>query len=268
MLNRYSTYTKSPFLTEIELQQIAPSVFAVDHSKELSTKYTQIPTIEAVRTLVDMGFGVVKAEQSTCRDEGKKAHVKHMLRLRQRGSVEVGGIHPEIVLINSHDGKSSYQLRAGLYRLVCSNGLVVGNDLFCHKVRHQGDIISEVIQHSQQIVNMFPEAIDTMHYWKSIQLDNHARLAFAEAASALRWNDEELPMPSSNLLTHKRRADEARDVWTTFNVLQENLVRGGQRYRTENNQRQSTRAVKSVSENNRLNVALWKLTEALVKQVA
>lgn len=260
--------TQNPFLNEIQLKEIAPSVFAVDQSAQLSSKYTQIPTIEIVKGFESIGFGVVKASQSTCRDEGKKAHVKHMLRLRNRETVEVGGIHPEIVLVNSHDGKSSYQLRAGVYRLVCSNGMIVGNDLFSHKVRHQGDILKEVIEGSLELIKRFPEVIDTVNRWKSIQLDNHARLAYAHAAMGLRWDDE-MPMPSSNLLTYKRRDDEKRDMWTTFNVVQENMIRGGQRYRLDNNRgRQSTRAVSSVSENNRLNIALWKLTEALERQVA
>lgn len=259
--------TSNKFLTEIELTQIAPSVFALDKSKQLSDSYTQIPTIEIVRGLQKEGYGVVKAMQSNCRDKDKQSHVKHMLRFRKQESIEINGTFPEIVLINSHDGKSSYQLKAGLYRLICSNGLVVGNDLINQRVLHKGNIVHDVIEKTAMITHSLPEVLETMQEWKNIQLDNYERLALADSARALKWDDDQESIKPAQLLTPKRQADDKRDVWTTFNVIQEHLIRGGLRYRKENGQRQSTRGVNSVTENARLNTALWKLTEALANHV-
>lgn len=53
-----------------------------------------------------------------------------------------------------------------------------------------------------------------------------------------------------------------------MNVIQENLIRGGQRTRNEQNQRRHVRSINSLNEDVRFNRALWKLTEALASQIA
>lgn len=53
-------------------------------------------------------------------------HIKHMVRLRHGRQGSVLPEANEIILINSHDGASSYQMLAGVFRFVCCNGLVVG----------------------------------------------------------------------------------------------------------------------------------------------
>ncbi|ETJ42576.1 hypothetical protein Q604_UNBC03454G0001, partial [human gut metagenome] len=59
---------------------------------------------------------------------GFLAYTKHMLRLRRAG--EINGEHvPEIILLNSHAGTSSYQMLPGYFRFVCQNGCVCGQSL-------------------------------------------------------------------------------------------------------------------------------------------
>ena len=64
--------------------------------------------------------------QTRVRDEGRREHTKHMIRLRHASQIN-GAEANEIVLLNSHDGTSSYQMLAGMFRFVCSNGLVCGD---------------------------------------------------------------------------------------------------------------------------------------------
>lgn len=255
-------------ITEDQLKTLTPSVFSVSPHEKTSSKYAVIPTIECIRGLSKEGFYPVEAKESRCRNADNKPFAKHSIRFRREGMVAVGGNVPEIVMINSHDGTSSYQLRAGIYRLVCANGLVVGNDLFHRKIRHQGDVVEKVVESAGEIIEIMPHAIQIAGEWKSINLDKEQKQAYAESAKLLKWDITEPNILPERLLNPRRYADIGDDLWTTFNTVQEHLIRGGVRYYdSESRRRGSTRAVNSVSENSRINKALWNLTEKMAELV-
>lgn len=254
-------------LTESQLKFQAPSIFSEEAHEKTSSKYKLIPTIESVKGLQEAGFYPVKATESRCRTIENKPFVKHEIRFRKPGILYgVGDYLPEIILTNSHDGKSSYQLRAGVYRLICSNGLTVGNDIFCRKIRHQKNCVEEVIHSAQEIIELVPEIIDKVEEWKGITLDVEARKVYSESAALLKWDQEKIPLPTERLLSPRREADKSPDLWTTFNAVQENLVRGGLRYYdSKNHRRGRTREINSVNENSKINIALWNLTEKMAQ---
>lgn len=256
------------FLNEVQLQKVCPSIFATGGSEHVSSKYGFIPTIDVVRGLSDSGFHPVMAKQSQTRTRGGMSFGKHMMRFRHEDVKEVDGMFPEIVLVNSHDGSTSYQLRAGIYRQVCSNGMIVGNDVFCRRIKHQGAVVDLVVEAANDLIELAPKSIDKAIEWKGINLSDEYKMVYADAAMSLKWEENEegdFPLEPSQLLQVVRRADLGNDLWTTFNVVQENIIRGGIRYRTEKGERQRTRAVNSVSENIRLNTALWVLTEKMAE---
>lgn len=251
-------------LTDYQLEKQVPSIYTTQAHGKVSDKYKFIPTIECVEALKKIGFYVVKAEESRCRLSDNKPYTKHMLRFRQDRAFPIGGNVPEVVLINSHNGLSSYQLRAGIYRLVCSNGLVVGNDAFYRSVRHQGDAVEKVVEAVGEIIEIVPEVLKVAEEWKQIELNPQQKSIYAESASLIKWGEDEIKINPERLLSPKRTEDTKNDLWTTFNTVQENIIRGGVRYYNSNShKRMSTRAVNSVSENNRLNTALWNLTEKM-----
>jgi hypothetical protein len=256
-------------LTESDLKSQAPSIFnEVAHSK-LTDNYKVIPTIETVRGLANAGFYPVKVMETRARDKNNAPFAKHLIRFRQDLNCEVGGNVPEIVMVNSHNGLSSYQLRAGIYRLVCANGLVVGDDLFARFVRHQGDIVSKVVSSAQEIIEIMPKALELSQKWESIPLSIEAQIAYAQSASLLKWDEEDCKIEPRSLITPRRSADMGGNLWTTFNMVQERIINGGVRfYNKEANRRGKTRAVNSVSENSRLNVALWNLTEKMAEIIS
>ena len=112
-------------LTREELLRVVPSVFSEDKHESRSERYTYIPTISLLDSLQREGFQPFFACQTRVRDPGRREHTKHMLRLRREGQIN-GKQVPEIILLNSHDGSSSYQMLPGLFRAVCQNGLVCG----------------------------------------------------------------------------------------------------------------------------------------------
>src|SRR4030067_153211 len=134
-------------LSNDAIRKAAPSVFATEPWDQVSERYVFIPTIEVVNQLRANGFQPVRASQSKSRIEGKGEFTKHMLRFRREHDIltQLGDELPEIVLVNSHDRTSSYQLSAGVFRLACLNGMVVKSaDFGSIKVQHSGNIVDNV----------------------------------------------------------------------------------------------------------------------------
>ena len=100
-------------LSEDQMRTAAPSVFAEGKHASRSERYTYIPTIEVLRGLRKEGFEPFMVAQGASRIEGKAAYTKHMIRMRHAGQVSTRPEANEIILINSHDGASSYQMIAG-----------------------------------------------------------------------------------------------------------------------------------------------------------
>lgn len=178
----------------------------------------------------------------------------------------LGTIYPELVLTNSHDGASAYKLDAGLFRLVCLNGMVVCDaNIGQINVRHTGNSDS-IIDASYSIVEEFPKVLESVEQFSQLQISASQQQAYATAALALRYDENESPITAAQVVNPRRSADADRTLWNTFNTVQENLITGGLRGRNaETDRRMRTRGVTGISENTRLNKALWTLTEEMRK---
>lgn len=265
------------FLDDDQLRAVAPSIFATEAHESRSHRFAPVPTINVLQGLRAEGFEPVFAAQSRSRDESRVDFTKHMLRLRHRGEsvAKVGDEAFEIVLINANDGTSAYKMLPGVFRLVCLNGLMVGDTYDEVKVRHSGNAVGEVIEGAFRVLDEAPRLHDQIAQFKALQLSDGARKAFGEAALALRYPDkapEEIPVTGSALVRPRRYQDNAADLWTTFNVAQENVIRGGQRGRVVGadgrRRNASVREVQGIDQNRALNRALWTLTERMAQLVA
>ncbi len=261
-------------LTHDQLRQYAPSIFASSPWEKMSSRYRMVPTIEVVGMLADQGFLPVRAQQSSTRIEGKGAFTRHMIRFRQPGVVatRLGDEIPELVLVNSHDGTSGYQFNAGVFRLVCLNGMVVQSaDHGSISVRHTGqaDFQSKIIDATFKILETSTDVMKNVEAWKQVSLSRPQQEAFAAAAIEIRDGIEIQPR---QLLAPKRRDDQpnpdgSRDLWKTMNTVQEHLLRGGDRGTGSTGRRATTRPIKSVDADVKTNKALWRLTEEMAKLV-
>lgn len=274
-MNAFSRYSSAnaAILSDDVLKKRAPSVFALNAHESTSTRYTQIPTIRVVDALRSEGWEPVYASESRVRVESKMGYAKHLLRFRHVEHMArvgtVGDRLSEIVMLNSHDGTSSYQLYAGIFRLICSNGMIVSESTMdAQRVRHSGDVVGNVIDGVYSIVEQLPEVNSKVERMQNIQLSSGEQQALAKAAIATRW-DETAPVTTSEVLRLRRRDDQGADLWTVFNRVQENMIRGGLRGFTQDAngrpKRTTTREVKSVTENVRLNKALWTLADEMAK---
>ncbi len=257
------------------LQRITPSIFTQVGAANTSSKYKHISTIEVVNGLMSEGFMPVKAMQSRTRKIGNAPFSKHMLRFRHVDSIPtVGGLFPELVLVNSHDGLSSYRLMAGLYRLICSNGLVAGDTFKEVRVRHQGDVVGNVIEGSYEVMKEATQLLEHAEQMGSVELTHPEKTIFAEVVHQLRFDgDESLTKeaikPEQFLKPRRYQENGKNDLFTVFNVVQENAIKGGLRgwARDEKGRakRVSTREIKSIDQNNSLNRALWTLAEKMMQ---
>lgn len=262
-------------MTEARLMQVAPSVFAETAWGQMSNNYKFIPTIEVVRKMQKEGFVPVYATQSNTRIEGKQNFTKHMIRFRdiRNGDQPVlrhlGSLHTELALTNAHDGASAYKLDAAIFRLACLNGLMVEDaNISKIKVPHRGNIADNVIEASFEVIENMPQVLDSVQNFAALRLTAPQQQAFAAAALSLRYDENEAPVTTEEILRPKRNSDADPTLWNTMNVTQEHLVNGGDRYRNpETHRRNSTRAVTGIAENTKLNKALWVLTQKMAELV-
>jgi hypothetical protein len=250
-----------------QIRQAAPSVFAADRHASRSARYTYIPTSQIVEHLMRADYGVFAVNQGGSRDEDKRGFTKHMIRFRPLGQpLEVGGTHNEIVLLNSHDGTSAYRLMAGVFRLVCGNGLIVAESLLSDvRVRHSGNVLEEVAAGVDTLRHQLPRIGDRVRDMQAIELTPDERGVFARAALTAKYGDES-PVAPEAVLSVRRPEDRDATLWNTLNTVQESLIRGGQRYvkRTEKGvSRRTTSAVNSVDGTTNINRALWQLAEEM-----
>ena len=253
-----------------QIRNLAPSVFAEQAHGSRSAAYSYIPTSEILSRLMREGFQPYSVMQGGSRDEEKRGFTKHLLRLRHASqTLTVGGTHNEIVLLNSHDGTSSYRLMAGVYRLVCSNGLVTAQSILEDiRVPHKGDIAGQVIDGCVTLLENLPAVSESIREMESLRLTEGERQAFAAAALVARYDDQPAPITPSQVLTVRRQADAAPTLWNTLNTAQESIIRGGLGYIQRDDSgrriaRRRTREIGGIDQNTSVNRALWALAEEM-----
>ncbi|MFG8723600.1 DUF932 domain-containing protein [Pseudomonas aeruginosa] len=251
-------------LTDDQIRNVAPSIFAEEKHESRSARYAYIPTAAVLTELRKEGFQPFMVAQTRVRDEGKREHTKHMLRLRHASQIN-GAEANEIILLNSHDGTSSYQMLAGMFRFVCQNGLVCGDTVADVRIRHNGDVAGQVIEGAFEVLDGFEHVHEQREAMRAITLDHGEAEVFARAALSLKYDDPDKPAPitESQILMPRRIEDRRSDLWSVFNRAQENLIKGGLRGRAANGRRQSTREVQGIDQNIRLNRSLWLLAEGM-----
>nr|WP_122632379.1 DUF932 domain-containing protein [Escherichia coli] len=222
--------------------------------------------VTVLESLQREGFQPFFACQTRVRDPGRRGYTKHMLRLRRAG--EINGEHvPEIILLNSHDGTSSYQMLPGYFRFVCQNGCVCGQSLGEVRVPHRGNVVDRVIEGAYEVVGVFDRIEEKRDAMQSLILPPPARQALAQAALTYRYGDEHQPVTTADILTPRRREDYGKDLWSAYQTIQENMLKGGISGRSAKGKRIHTRAIHSIDTDIKLNRALWVMAETLLESL-
>ncbi|WP_083025528.1 DUF932 domain-containing protein [Vreelandella lionensis] len=241
-------------LTHDQLHRAAPAIFAHQPDEAVSERYGFVPTINVVDALQAEGWYPVRAQQTNVRQAERRDVARHMIRFRQDPDrqLAVGDSITELVLTNSHDRSAAFQLDLGLFRLICLNGMVTPvGDVGGIRVRHGRQIVDEILEGSIQLSHQVPRIAEGVEAFQSTLVSRGEAQLFAEGALSLRYGDD----------WQQTSPVQPGDLLGVFNRTQENLFKGGLRGRSQSGRATRTRAINSVTEDVRLNRALWKLTE-------
>lgn len=265
------------------LRAVVPSAFAETAYDKVSDAYQYIPTYPLIEELQKQGYQPIKAYESRTRIEGKKGFTKHLIRFVNPDMPlpAVGETFAGLVLTNAHDATAAYRIFEALWRLACGNGMVVEvpnskqNEV---RILHNSRAIEQLRGSFSGMIESARNTAKEVEQFSVIDLTEQERGIFARAALDLRWTPEEsenedgtiklietAPIKAEALLyTHRPQDREiAKSLWGTLNIAQENLMQGGLRGRNANGGRTTTREIKSVDTDVKLNKALWRLAQEM-----
>ena len=253
--------TNPMIANEEMLRAHAPAAFAQEPEEgKVSGRYAFLPTTEILSILQDEGWTAWKAQQVNSRT-WSKGHAKHIIRLRHEdiglNSFDAGDSFPELLLINAHNGCGGYTLQGGVFRMICSNGMVISeNDFGKVSIRHIGFKPEQVISASKDLIAHSTKVSDKINSWQAIDLEQDVRSAFFREAAEVRFGDNPDGSLVTSVSTFRREADNNTDLWSSFNIAQENLIRGG--YRNASTRRM-VRPITNIQKDINLNSQLWDL---------
>jgi hypothetical protein len=253
------------FLDEQQMRRAAPSIYAVEAHSSRSDQYDFLPTIDIMRHLYREGdFVPVAVSQSKSRDSSRREHTKHMVRMRPRNDVSqnIGEVRPEIVVVNAHDGTSMLAILAGMFRLICSNGMIVADGpTASFRVKHMGHVLDEALIGASIVMAEAKKRIAYTERMRERILTIEEYDKLCDDAYKLRITGEaELRGGARTIAYARRREDQGNDLWHTFNRIQENVIKGGQTtYNPTTRGRNSTREITGITQNVDLNRDLWNL---------
>jgi len=252
-------------LTTDTLRELVPSAFATTHSKRVSNKYTFISTATVLEDMNKLGWKPYQASQRKSRQSQDAMFTKHMIRLRNDDVGKIGDSIPEVVLTNSHDGRNAFTLHAGLFRLVCSNGLVIADTTFEQvKIKHQWYNFEEIRKIMDSMLEVVPKVITQVTNLNNIILNDDQQIDFAEKALLTRYPKGNDRLNVEDLLSPVRTADRGNELWKIFNVIQEKLIKGGLVFNDKKEKMQKLRPIINIDRRIDVNKKLWGLTEAYV----
>lgn len=256
-------------LTNDQIISLAPAAGSLEPIHGVSSRYSFVPTLTAVDLLRDAGWFPIHAEQSTVRNSNREGYQRHLIRFARNG-LSFAGERVDLVLSNSHDCGCAFKLIASVWRQVCGNGLMVSSEFANFSHKHIGFSPDDFIHSAGEIASAAGAIAERVNEMKLIEMTPDERGIFAQAAHSLIYDEpEQAPVQPDQLLHERRYDDKGNDLWTTFNVVQENVMRGGLKgvTRGSNGQprRTTTRPVKALDRNIKLNQALWFLTEKMAE---
>ena len=257
------------FINKSEIKNRVNSIFTTTGSPSTSDKYAHISTEKIIDDMELLGWGVVDAKQVKARKS--VGFQKHLVVFRNSEIVIDGAdgdtVFPQILLTNSHDGKNAFTFTAGLFRMICENGLVVCNQEFENlKIRHYGYDFEELEKTINAMVEKLPLTVESMNRFKTTVLNSNQMLDFAKRALNSRFTASELEhitIDLNDLLTPSREEDKGNDMWSVFNTVQEKLTHGLFNYGYGSKNRKA-RKIKNFNKDMELNNKLYQLANEFV----
>jgi|TARA_R100000935_G_scaffold39874_1_gene61383 hypothetical protein len=258
-------FNASKFLGKKELSEMAPSIFTMTPSSEVSEKYTHIPTEQVIDDMELLGWKPVDAKEVKARTKNTQGVQKHMLVFRNDDVVINGKdgdiVYPQILITNSHDGKNAFQFTAGLFRMICENGLVISTDEFADlKMRHMGYTFEDLQVLIRGMVEKLPLTVECMNKMKEVELKEEQMFDLAKSFLDIRVEGTENTFDIQaidDVLSAQRKKDEGNMLWEVFNRVQENIIEGNFEYKTPKGKVRQARVIKNFKQDQDVNKKMF-----------
>ena len=263
------------FLEKDELLRYAPSIFTEKPKFDVSDQYTFVKTIDVIEAIQDSGWYPVSVCEQGARKTENAGFQKHLVRFTRPQDLNSFAQRIEIVLFNSHNRSVSFQLKIGIFRLVCANGMVVGDDFMEYKQRHIGFDFENLYSQIKQIQEMSNKLTDKIDVWNRINLTRTEQQFYANNAINSVYDIDNIENPfilPESILKPRRYEDSVRkpSLWTTYNIVQESLTKGGvpTTNKTKKGKSTRTREIRNIDRDIRTNQRLWDVTEEMARLAA
>lgn len=254
-------------LTLSKAIELVPSVGATSPSQNVSSDYAFVSTRDVLEKVIDMGWNITNVT-----GQNKRPHSQHRVTLVHNNFLDKvtkqDETIPRIELFNSHDRTKRFMFAVGLFRLVCSNGLIVAAGA-CETIRskHRSCHIMDTKSIADQLsltVEKFPTVLNVVEGFKQRELSYEEQQDLAQFAlkgrylyrSSMPKRFADINETATKFLQVNRGEDEGNDTWKVYNRLQENFIRGIQGF---------SRAVTGYADSIRVNELLWKGAEQTLK---
>lgn len=265
-MEREANEVASVFADSGRMHTLAPALFAKSAHPKMTTRYSFTNTYDILLHMHNRGYRVTSVQGGT------SLYSKVLVRLRPEG-YEAKDYAPELVVGDSHDGSMRLKLLMGFITFICMNGCVAGDILYSKSFLHLSpDLMAQIMLELDDMgthINTLHKRVDAM---KAYKVTDTERLVLADTAVKIRFGEDRsgsfIADMRQKLLKPRRPSDEsAQTMFNALNVVQENVIRGGMNYMS-NNRLLRMRDVRSVNMNIALNTALWKQAEELMQREA
>ena len=262
------------FLSNDDIRRVCPmALHTMPTNPDVSDKYVHANTMTVVEDLAKLGWFPVQAKQ--CRNKKNSSGIRsfHMIALQNPdvkitktldNGEKIVDTYPRIILTNSHDGFNSFKFMVGLFRLVCSNGLVVcNNQMVDMSIRHINYDFEELRKIVASAIEQVPNIVNTMNDMRNIILTDEQKTAIASEVVKIRkgFEDDDNYIVDAevveDILTPVRAEDNGQDLWTIFNICQEKMIKGGFGFRGATNKLRKQRGITSIKKDMDFNQRLW-----------
>lgn len=255
-------------ITLDQLRSELPQAFATAPASRVSARYSFIPTSQILTDLDTLGWKIRSITNPKYKSSNKQLHGKHLVRLYNPNINISSGTdvnHVEIALYNSSDGTSKFRMEVGIFRMVCSNGLVIkSHDFGGINMRHSGYSFEALRTSIDTMIAGLPNVVTKINTFTARELDQTEMNTLAQQAYGLRNSGRQAtPEELAAILTPRRDADRPNNLWTVFNRVQEAIITGGNLLVDRRGRERSARPIRNLDKGLKLNQELWSLAEAM-----
>lgn len=254
-----------------QVRSMAPQAFAETAKPGVSQKYSFLPTSRIIEDMDKLGWKVSAAKAGKYRNNDNKAYGNHFIGFFHpdifikdaNGEIEA---YPQVVVFNSHTGRGSFRFEMGIFRLVCSNGMVIkSSDMGSFQLKHSGYTFEELQRLIEAAVERMPEIAGKINTFGQRLMSPEEQRAFAKSAFALRSDRLLTPNELEDFIAPRRKEDEGDSLWLVLNRIQESVIKGGSLAEPKVKKgKKAFKGIKNIHRDFKINQELWEMAESYI----